>query len=664
MTFSSLIEFTGNVTEFMDPNDLARLTIQCPELDYPISLPFMRVAKLSAERLLAEIERVLQSYEEFVIDQSLVIELIHVRLPAGRGKRCYVDLERKMTEKQCFINIKNKDELCCARAIITAKAKLDKDSRWNSIRQGRKIQKQLAEELHQQAGVQHKRCDLEDVKKFQFVLPDYQIHVISKEALLNLSCLRTFEFRTPLGTSLLPFNGIVFKGPEADKKIYLYLHDEHFDVITTMSGFVGRCYYCHKCNKGYDHKEKHACNEPCPFCHRCHDDQSENWHHCKNCNRHFKNKTFYDLHTKQSNQGNSTCQTYYRCQQCLVTVNKTRTQKPHVCGEKYCKTCKCFEPESHMCYMKTVDEEEENNAMNRKCKKRDDDDQLKRWMFFDFECTQDDIIQCHGGHQPQTSIKCGNCYRKNCHTAPCEQGFVPRKFTYCKNCNQSSCGTHRHVPNLCVVHKVCQECLDEEEIDEHSFCPFCQYKQRIFSGPNTRNDFCKWLFSEENEGTKVFCHNFKGYDSYPIVSYLYENAILPEVIMNGSKFMTIEILHLKIKFLDSMNFIPMALSKMPKAFGIPEVTKGYFPHLYNRKENQNVFMDHLPDVTYYNPDGMMPDDRVKFLQWYEEHQNISFRFSKRNSQVLSVRRRYSPTRVSQVSQHIHGYDVTRRSGRH
>ena len=143
MTLSLLIEFTGNITEFMDPTDLVRLTIQCPELDYPISLPFMRVGQLSAERLLAEIERVLQSYEEFVIDQSLVIELIHVRLPAGRGKRCYVDLERTMTEKQCFINIKNKDELCCARAIITAKAKLDKDSRWNSIRLGRTIQKQL-----------------------------------------------------------------------------------------------------------------------------------------------------------------------------------------------------------------------------------------------------------------------------------------------------------------------------------------------------------------------------------------------------------------------------------------------------------------------------------------------------------------------------------------
>lgn len=67
-------------------------------------------------------------------------------------------------------------------------------------------------------------------------------------------------------------------------------------------------------------------------------------------------------------------------------------------------------------------------------------------------------------------------------------------------------------------------------IDEYSFCNVYTYKERIFKGPNTRDEFCKWLFLEEKEETRIFCHNFRGYDSYPIVSYMYENAILPEVI--------------------------------------------------------------------------------------------------------------------------------------
>jgi len=92
--------------------------------------------------------------------------------------------------------------------------------------------------------------------------------------------------------------------------------------------------------------------------------------------------------------------------------------------------------------------------------------------------------------------------------------------------------------------------------------------------------------------------------------------------------MSIHIPHLKMRFFDSMNFIPMALSKIPKAFELTESAKGYFPHLYNRIENQNIFLSHLPDVKYYNPDVMMPDARQKFMKWYEDHRNDTIDFQK------------------------------------
>lgn len=89
----------------MNSSKLVRITAQCPELDYLISLPFMKVAQLSADRLLSEIERVLQFYEEFVVDQSLEIEVVHVKLPSGNGhkKKRYFDLEKSLTEKRSFI---------------------------------------------------------------------------------------------------------------------------------------------------------------------------------------------------------------------------------------------------------------------------------------------------------------------------------------------------------------------------------------------------------------------------------------------------------------------------------------------------------------------------------------------------------------------------------
>jgi hypothetical protein len=61
-------------------------------------------------------------------------------------------------------------------------------------------------------------------------------------------------------------------------------------------------------------------------------------------------------------------------------------------------------------------------------------------------------------------------------------------------------------------------------------------------------------------------------------------------------------------------------------FGIKELQKGYFPHLYNRKNNQTSVLSHLPDTKFYNPDGMKSDDRETFLEWYTEHKKDTFDF--------------------------------------
>lgn len=64
----------------------------------------------------------------------------------------------------------------------------------------------------------------------------------------------------------------------------------------------------------------------------------------------------------------------------------------------------------------------------------------------------------------------------------------------------------------------------------------------------------------------------------------------------------------------------MALADMPKAFGESELVKGYFPHLFNRMEYQTS------DISFYNPGGMKPETRTKFLQWYAQHERDQFNF--------------------------------------
>jgi hypothetical protein len=143
----------------------------------------------------------------------------------------------------------------------------------------------------------------------------------------------------------------------------------------------------------------------------------------------------------------------------------------------------------------------------------------------------------------------------------------------------------------------------------------------VFTGINTVDEFCKWLFSGENNDATVLCHNFKGYDSFPILQYLFKNAIIPKIIPCGANNMSVEVPACNIRMIDSMNFLPSALSELPKMFGLKEMAKGFFPHLYNKKENQGI--------RFCNPDSMTTDpnkanNRKSFLQWYDTHQNDAF----------------------------------------
>ena len=112
-----------DVTKGMLEENLVQVTLECPDLDFPIRLPFMQRNQLISELLLTEIERVLQSNKRFVLDHCVQLNIIHVSLPkGGTGNRCdYVDTERFLKDKRCIIQIQNKDDMCCARAIVRPK---------------------------------------------------------------------------------------------------------------------------------------------------------------------------------------------------------------------------------------------------------------------------------------------------------------------------------------------------------------------------------------------------------------------------------------------------------------------------------------------------------------------------------------------------------------
>ena len=132
---------------------------------------------------------------------------------SGRKRRDVVNLESYLRKKYCIVQIKNKDELCCVRAIIVAIAKYDKDPQYKSIVDHRcRIQTRLAQELNETSGVPLGPCGIPEVKKFQATLHGCQLNVVSQEHL----------------------NALIYSGPEAEKHLYMYHHDNHYDVITSM----------------------------------------------------------------------------------------------------------------------------------------------------------------------------------------------------------------------------------------------------------------------------------------------------------------------------------------------------------------------------------------------------------------------------------------------
>ena len=161
-----------------------------------------------------------------------------------------------------------------------------------------------------------------------------------------------------------------------------------------------------------------------------------------------------------------------------------------------------------------------------------------------------------------------------------------------------------HEPNLCVVQ------------DEAG-------KEWVFKGDKTLDEFCEWLFTTEHTWCTVMAHNFQGYDSYFILQYLREQGIKYNVIMRGAKVLSLTV---DMLFIDSLNFFPMRLANLPKTFGIEELEKGHFPHLFNKKENEN-YVGPIPPAPYYNPNGMNPKDREAFMTWHASMKESNYVFN-------------------------------------
>ena len=580
-----------------------RFVLISEELDNAIAVPWIVAKTITLEDLLQEIEKVLQSNEHFRLHDGVKLVVKYIDVPKGGINKVRItDSEEWAAKKRGIGVIKNQDELCFARAIVTCQAHEDKNKgipahpQWDNIRQGRPILEQMAKDLHKKAGVPLGQVSAKEYPLFQAA--------IAPKCKLVVFAMRNKD-------------GVIYEGDveNYERILYLFYHNNHYSSIFSPTAFLETNHFCENCLQGISHWFNHRkCKKgSSPVCAQCmtvkcnarvpdNKNVSADWIKCEKCLRHFKTQICFDLH-----QG-STCKNFYKCPKCCKFIRKTLVPRKtgiHYCSDYKCQTCQKYVAKDHKCCIPKAD----YPVDKKPCKV----------VFFDFECMQET-----GTHIPNLLVERWSC--TNCMDS---KDIVKKAADKAGKTGQNL----DENPEYIRVAKAQQTKIDS--------CNVCivpeKDRERIYSGTDCNTQFCRQLFNrskaemnKERTGVEAseddfddpevlaIAHNNQGYDIYFIMQYMIKNGIKPHnLIRNGGKILQLVEPISKVKFIDSLSFLPMPLSKMPSTFNLKEMEKGYFAHFFNKKLNQ-TYEGTLPDMDDFGYDTMMPAARAKFEKWYND----------------------------------------------
>jgi G:T-mismatch repair DNA endonuclease (very short patch repair protein) len=353
-----------------------RLSLRSSDLSHDVWVPFSKPSELTADRILFEVERVLQSQKQWLFNDIGVI-FVHAPLPGGGFgvplSRMSLRLCEFLSSKRCIITMKrDRKRLCCARAIMTAMAYADKHSERRRIKRTLSLQISLAEQLMRRAGiVVGTECGPNEWALLQSVLGgNYALVIVSREH----------------------FNTIVYYGnPDAEKRLCLYLAESHYHVITSLPAFFGTGYICPHCLGKSGSISLHLCDKTCRFC-RIKGVCTERVRmYCEQCNMYYPNEDCMNRHKSVG-----ICDNRYRCAECGKIIMGTRE---HKCYHRWCGNCKGMKHIEHMCFIEPLEIKDTESCR-------------KHYVFYDFET----LLLSGGKHHPNLCVAnkvCSDCMCAN-----------------------------------------------------------------------------------------------------------------------------------------------------------------------------------------------------------------------------------------------------------
>ncbi|XP_067216278.1 uncharacterized protein [Linepithema humile] len=569
------------------PGDYVGLSFDSPALSHgPAGISFRPANDLTPENIWNLVSLLAQSSGGLNVPQEFNIRVFRITPPAGCG---YNALD--IVGKRSILTINNSDNLCFPRALVTAQINNERGNvrtgelhaRWNAVRtRNSSSQRELAGELTKKVGIAIPEvgCGIREIEHFQQYLAAENVAIIVYNS-------DTFgRGGKPLfdGTAVL---ASLHREPISRLNILFVAESRHYSVILNLRAAVGSRGYCIPCNVAYRSDAKgHRCSNKCPRCNMV--PTCERFEHerirCTECNREFFNRACLERHCAQKSYDEhslqSVCSVIRFCSECGRVIER---KKQHECGAAFCFTCRSHQPLNHYCCMMPINRALSSIAgrsSEEHFKDQNEDEHVSKtenrsaFVFYDFETRQDETLR----------------------------GTANVKI---------------HVPILCVAQQICESCAEIEDMSVR--CLWCGIREFTF-----RHDPVKEFVNFATRPTiyfkKIICiaHNAKSFDAQFILRYLVESGIStePRVILSGTKIIVLTVGN--TKFIDSVNYMPMRLSKLPKAFGLANtLDKGVFPHLFNTLNNQ-FYVGPLPGVEYYSPETMNTKEREQFLAWHDK----------------------------------------------
>ena len=164
------------VLQDVGDTDRVRLRLESRGLDRPIYTSITQKNQLTVYRWMADVARVLNSHEDFALDDSFYVMVEYCKVPGGGCLDLLPDLlTSTLLRKRSVICIGNADNLCLARCLVVAKARIDDPGLFRRIRYIRSAeQRKQAKALQAAAGLPERICSLQDLPAFERV----SVHLI------------------------------------------------------------------------------------------------------------------------------------------------------------------------------------------------------------------------------------------------------------------------------------------------------------------------------------------------------------------------------------------------------------------------------------------------------------------------------------------------------